>query len=102
MVTRHFYNRIQGETYGIIYTWGDYAHKLVGLVMSRHKNASRIISINDIYTSDYSIKDSERLFRKSSKPVCKVFMKVDNYFPAINEVNAIFSKPESKVHSNHS
>ena len=81
---------------GTTYTWGDYAQKLVELVITRHKKAVRIICINDTYTLAHSIKDIERFIRKSSKPVGNEHMKLTKPFPAINEFNTILSKPENK------
>ena len=44
------------------YKWEDYELKLFEIVISSHKNAKRIICVNDTYKSAHSIKDSERLF----------------------------------------
>ena len=82
---------------GSVYTWGDYAEKLVDLTTCRHKKAKRLICINDTYTAPYSIKDSERLLRKTSDPVKNEFMKPDKPFPPNNEFHKILSKPENKV-----
>ena len=64
---------------GTVYTWGDYRTKVVTLVTARHQKATRIIPVNDSYKAAYSIKDSERLLRKASKPVRNEFMKTETF-----------------------
>ena len=81
----------------ITYKWEDYALKLFEIVISRHKKTKRIICVNDTYKSAQSIKDSERLLRKSNKPVKNEFIKSCKPFPSIHEFNNLLSKPENKI-----
>ena len=81
---------------GTKYTWGDFADKLIRMVLSRHGNAERIILVNDNYSQMSSIKDSERMLRQSKKQAPNVFMKARHQFPNPMEFNEILSKPENK------
>ena len=74
------------------YTWDDYADKVAKTFMDRHPNAHRLILVNDTYSQEYSIKDSERLLRKSKKSVGNVFMKTDKELPPSQEFSALLNK----------
>ena len=82
---------------GTKFTWGDYAEKLVSFVLRRHKNAERIILVNDSYDQSYSIKDSERLLRQKSQSVRNVFMKSEDKFPSSRDFYALLQKPDNKI-----
>ena len=82
---------------GTKYTWGDYAQKLVRSVLARHKNAERIICVNDSYDQNHSIKDSERILRQKHLPIRNVYMKSKDKFPSNKEFHALLSKPENKL-----
>ena len=82
---------------GSKYTYGDYVQKLVLFVVNRHRNAESIICLNDSYTHEYSIKDSERLLRQGSKPVANVFLKKDKPFPSNKEFNVLLTNADNKI-----
>ena len=48
------------------YTWGDYANKVVSLLLERHSEAVKIFCVNDDYNLSYSIKDDERERRSAN------------------------------------
>ena len=52
------------KCYGTMYTWKDYADKVVESVLKRHKYAERIICLNDPYDLSYTIKDSKHNLRQ--------------------------------------
>ena len=81
---------------GTTFTWGDYADKLIKLIMKRHSTAERIICVNDNYSQDVSIKDSERMLRQSNKQVANTYIKADKQFPNSMEFHNILSKSENK------
>ena len=78
------------------YTWGDYSDKLHDIVLRRHPNAETLILVNDPYTSEYSIKDAEKL-RRSKGPVPNVFISAEKEFPCNQTFNVLMSKPENKT-----
>ena len=84
------------KTDGTKFTWGDFAEKLIQLMLSRHGNAERIICVNNNYSQISSIKDSERILRQSKKQVPNVYMKAEHQFPNAMEYNDILSKSENK------
>ena len=84
------------KTDGTKFTWGDFAEKLISLMLSRHANAERIICVNDNYSQTSSIKDSERMLRQSKKQVPNVYMKAEHQFPNAMDFNEILSKPKNK------
>ena len=82
---------------GTKFTWGDYAENLVNFVLRRHKNAERIILVNDSYEQRYSIKDSERLLRQKTQSVRNVFKKSEDKFPSSRDFYALLDKPDNKI-----
>ena len=78
------------------YTWGDYRDNVVDTVMKRHPKAERLILINDPYTLEYSIKDSEKMKRGDGEPVPNVYMKAEKEFPANQEFSKSLTKSENK------
>ena len=48
---------------GTPYKWADYLHKLSSIILARHRDAFRIICVNDSYDAAYSTKDDERDLR---------------------------------------
>jgi len=88
----------QREDTGTKYTWGDYAQKMMNLVLRRHGNADRIICVNDSYDQNYSIKDSERILRQKQLPIRNVFMKAEDKFPSSRDFHPLLSKSENKIH----
>ena len=81
---------------GSPFTWGDYAEKLIKLILKRHESAERIICVNDNYSQRVSIKDSERMLRQANKQVANIFIKADKQFPNSMEFNNILVKSENK------
>ncbi len=81
---------------GSPFTWGDYAEKLVKLILKRHESAESIICVNDNYSQSVSIKDSERMLRQANKQVANTFIKADKQFPNSMEFNNILVKSENK------
>ena len=82
---------------GTKYTWGDYAKKLVHVVLTRHKHAERIICLNDPYDQTYTIKDSERMLRQKGKPIRNVYMKSDDKFPSNKDLHALLGNSGNKI-----
>ena len=95
LTTPSIEDREKGD--GTTYTWGDYAEKLVHLVLKRHAHAEQIICVIDSYEQNYTIKDSERILRQKNLPVRNVFMKAEDKFPSSKDFHAMLGKPENKI-----
>ncbi|KAG7168744.1 hypothetical protein Hamer_G023834 [Homarus americanus] len=68
---------------GTKYTWGDYRKKVVLTVITRHKNAERIICVNDPYGQRWTIEDSKRMLPQKSASSSNIYMKSEDKIPAI-------------------
>eukprot|EP00112_Aurelia_sp_Birch-Aquarium-sp1_P024471 Seg7765.2 transcript_id=Seg7765.2/GoldUCD/mRNA.D3Y31 product="hypothetical protein" protein_id=Seg7765.2/GoldUCD/D3Y31 len=53
------------KVYGSAFTWGDYASKLLDMVIQRHPHASSYHLVNDRYDIQMTIKDCEHVKRSS-------------------------------------
>ena len=82
---------------GTMYTWKDYADKVVESVLKRHKYAERIICLNDPYDLSYTIKDNEHNLRQKGPPIKNVYMKPEDKFPASKDFHVLLSNPKNKI-----
>ena len=79
------------------YKWGDYATKLLQMIISRHPHAAEFYLVNDRYDIEESIKDSEHIRRAGSISFSKnVFPKRNVPFPPVNQVE-FFANPSNKI-----
>eukprot|EP00794_Sanderia_malayensis_P008488 gene8488-9395_t len=86
---------------GEFFTWADYAAKIFGIAMSRHKHASTFHFINDRYDVPNSIKDMEHQ-RRSIYSVfisgsCNVYSKRDQAVPKAKAFNSFFANKGNKL-----
>ena len=80
------------------YTWDDYTHKIVSMVLARHADATTIICVNDPYNKTESIKDDELGLRIQGKDhISNVFMKSGDEFPSANDFKTILCSDGNKA-----
>ncbi|KAG7165943.1 hypothetical protein Hamer_G011858 [Homarus americanus] len=82
---------------GTKYTWGDYRKKVVLTVITRHKNAERIICVNDPYGQRWTIEDSKRMLPQKSASSSNIYMKSEDKIPAIIDFQLLLGKAENKI-----
>ena len=86
---------------GTHYTWSDYADKVFSLALSRHRNASEIIFVNDPYDLEMSIKDSEHDRRAGASSYLggtrNVFIRKEDKLPPPKEFQDFFKNPGNKI-----
>eukprot|EP00794_Sanderia_malayensis_P017851 gene17851-19634_t len=86
---------------GTYYTWNDYADRVFSLVLSRHRNASEIIFVNDPYDLEMSIKDSEHDRRAGAYShvggTRNVFIRMEDRLPPSKEFQNFFKNPGNKI-----
>ena len=80
------------------YKWRDYGHNVANTILARHRNATKIICVNDVYDSTYSTKDDERILReKGLGNIPNEHYKPDGNFPSRTKFNKILRKPDNKI-----
>eukprot|EP00794_Sanderia_malayensis_P000931 gene931-241_t len=81
---------------GTYYTWNDYADRVFSLVLSRHRNASETIFVNDPYDLEMSIKDSEHDCRAGAYShvggTRNVFIRMEDRLPPSKEFQNLLSQ----------
>ena len=85
---------------GTVFTWGDYAEKMLCIVLSRHPNSHKIVFVNDPYDLELNIKDSEHE-RRQMKPAYaegsyNVYMQTQCKFPASRDFQNFFCNAGNK------
>ena len=79
------------------FTWSDYARKLFSLIMARHPKAFQVILVNDPYTQQTGIKDSEHERRAKYMGGSKnLFMKAHDALPPPQEFARMFTNSANK------
>ena len=82
---------------GSDFLWGDYLEKICCLVHSRHKDAEKLILINDDYNTS-SIKDDEHSRRAEKyNNLPNVYPKEADKFPSASIFKRVMLKSENKV-----
>lgn len=62
-----------------------------------HKNAERIICVNDPYDQRCTIKDSECMLRQKRSSISNIYMKLEDKFPVIKDFHFLLGKAENKI-----
>ena len=84
------------------YTWGDYAKKVVSLLVSLHPYATKIFCVNDVYNREYTIKDDERDRRAMKEHnIPNVAMKTDDKLPSNAQFKWILLNSSNIVRLQH-
>ena len=87
---------------GLEYTWGDYAKKVVSIVANRHLFATQIICVNDVYDSEFTIKDDERDRRAMKlQTVPNISIRSEDKFPSSLQFKNILANSSNKVRLQH-
>ena len=83
------------------FTWADYAAKIFGIALSRHKHASTFHFINDRYDVPNSIKDMEHQRRSMnsafSTEICNLYIKRDQAVPKAQAFDNFFANKGNKL-----
>lgn len=88
-------NRIRDDDGKLM--WSDYAKNVSNIILNRHHNAERIICVNDVYDTQYSIKDDERQLRiQGMGHIPNEHFKFDNPFPSTAKFNSILCSKTNK------
>ena len=86
---------------GTVYSWEDYSKKVFKTVLSRHPTAKTLILVNDPYTNEVSIKDSEHRRREEACHYVdgsrNMFIKPNEKFPAHKEFKEFFTNKSNKI-----
>jgi hypothetical protein len=82
---------------GSNYTWGDYAKKVVSLVVARNKHVHRIICLNDAYNQKFTVKDSERMLLQKRTHISNIYMKSDDKLPATKGFHNVLGSSSNKI-----
>ena len=80
-----------------VYTWRDFATKIISLIVSIYQIATKIIMVNNIYNLSYSIKDGKR----GNLAISRVFPKLKEKFPSVSEFNTFLCTDENKTRLQH-
>ena len=79
------------------YTWSDYVHKLISIILARHGCADHIICVNDPYDAANSTKDDERDLRAQGKAhIPNTYMKLDDPFPSARALTTLLCSVSNK------
>ena len=83
-----------------LYYYFLYGNKVFNTIISRHPNATTIISVNDPYSDAVSVKDSEHQKRGQDRYADgskNVFMKAQDKFPSPREFSDLFKNKPNKI-----
>jgi hypothetical protein len=82
---------------GTPYKWSDYVHKLTSSILSRYRDAKRIICVNDPYDTAYSTKYDDRDLRVQGKAhIPNTYMKLDDPFPSAGAFKTLLCSSSNK------
>ncbi len=82
-----------------VFTWRDYATKMLHLITSRHPKANIIILVNDPYDLNFTIKDCEHDRRAKYTGGSKnVYIRRNEKLPSSHDFNDFFKNKKNKIH----